>query len=174
MMLTTLSLLIGGLQRVALAYPNLLQCNDARIELGSEMMGIEVKKGDIELWSNATKYVGGGIIQVTIPDRGLQSPDWFALRVRPGSNCTNDTGVLSDWTNGLGQRNLTEGCANTVVSLNGQPGASTVVWTADKRACGPVVIDLVYGNSRKLYHKALTLKGPPGLIQTTASGSSGM
>ena len=163
-MLTTLLLLIGGVH-VALAYPDLLHCNDDRIKLGSKMMGIEVKRGNIELSSNATKYSGGSTIQVTIPDRDLQSPDWFALRVRPGSNCTNDTGVLSDWTNGLGQRNLTEGCANTVVSLNGQPGASTVLWTAGKRVCGPMVIDLVYGNSRKLYHKALTLEGPPVLIR---------
>jgi len=166
-MLTRLLLLIGSLH-VAFAYPDFLQCNDARIEFGSKMMGTEVKRGNIELSSNATKYSGSGTIQVTIPDRGLQSPDWFALRVRPGSNCTNDTGVLSDWTNGLGQRNLTEACANTVVSLNGQPGASTVLWTAGKRACGPVVIDLVYGNSRKLYHVALTLEGPPVLNQTPA------
>ena len=124
-------------------------------------MGTTVKPGDIELSSNATMYVDGSKVRITIPDRGLYSPDWFALRVRPASNCTNDTGILSNWTNGLGQRNHTYGCPNTVVSVNGQPGVSTVVWTAGKRACGPVVFDLVYGNMERLYHKALSLEGPP-------------
>ena len=160
-MLTTLVIIIVSLH-IALAKPYFLLCDDARIKLGSNMMGIKVKAGNIRLSSNTTKYSHGSRIQVTIPDRGLVSPDWFALRVRPSSNCTNETGIFSNWTNGLGQDNFTKGCANTVISLNGQPGNSTVVWTASsKQTCGPVVFDLVYGNSQKLYHKALTLDGPP-------------
>ena len=46
-MLTMLMLLIDGLH-VALSYPDLLHCNDARIGLGAKMMGIEVTPGDIE------------------------------------------------------------------------------------------------------------------------------
>jgi len=145
----------------ALAYPNYLECNDPRFDLGNEIMNLDVTNNNHDESisfhakgpnSNPLKYKHGDEIKITMHNDDGAGGVFLAVRAQPLLGYASDYGkfksMSDDLVHSIDGDADSDGppCANQVHSGKDFKGDSSVVWKAGDRTYGDVDLTFLWGN----------------------------